>query len=208
MNQNPSLITSLAFALSVGFILPAVASAKIAVGDKPPLVVLSDKSGEKLNGGGWNSNVIGGKVTVVMYVDPDKNSSNEHVEKAIRDHYTRKDIKVFGVVNTEATFIPNFMLRRRLSAKQNRNPLVDLVLDYERVLEKKWGLLDDRYNVMVFDKEGTLFFLKEGVLSESEVAEMLAGMKSHGAGVLESGETSDVKENRVEDVSVDTASEP
>ena len=65
------------------------------------------------------------------------------------------------------------MIRRRLSAKMARNPLVDLVLDYDRVLEKKWGLKDDRYNVMVFDKEGKLFFLKEGVCDLNVAAERL-----------------------------------
>ncbi len=157
-------------------LVPCWALDKITVGEKAPLVVLTGKAGEKLNGGGWNSNVIGGKVTVVMYVDPDKNSTNEHVEDSIRSHFTREDIKVFGVVNTAATFIPNFMLRRRLSAKQARNPLVDLVLDFDRNLEKKWGLKDDRYNVMVFDKEGKLFFLKEGVCDENDVKQILEGI--------------------------------
>jgi uncharacterized protein len=155
----------------------AASSYKVTLGEKPPLVVLSGKDGEKLSGGGWNSNTIGGKVTVVMYVDPDKNSTNEHVEDSIRAHYGRQDIKVFGVVNTEATFIPNFMLRRRLSAKQARNPLVDLVLDYDRVLEKKWGLKDDRYNVMVYDKAGKLFFLKEGVCDLNDINQLLTLMK-------------------------------
>ncbi len=164
------------FILFAALALPLAIPAKVTLGEKPPLVVLSGKDGEKLSGGGWNSNVIGGKVTVVMYVDPDKNSTNEHVEDSIRTHYGRQDIKVFGVVNTEATILPNFMIRRRLSAKQARNPLVDLVLDYDRVLEKKWGLKDDRYNVMVYDKEGKLFFLKEGVCDQDDIKKLLTLM--------------------------------
>lgn len=152
---------------------------KLEHGTKPPLLVLNGKAGGKLNGGGWNSNIIGGKVTLVMYVDPDNIDDNEHVENRIKETFKKNDIKVFGIVNADATWIPNFMLRRKLSSKQSHNELLTIVFDYERHAEKAWGLKDERFNVMAFDTNGKLFFIREGKLNESELNTLVSGIQKN-----------------------------
>lgn len=155
---------------------------KLKVGSKPPLLVLNGNAGGKLSGGGWNSNIIGGKTTVVMYVDPDNLDDNYHVEEKIQETFKKGDIKVFGIANAEATWIPNFMLRRRLSSKQSHNELLTIVMDYERRVEKTWGLKDERYNVMAFDKDGHLFFVREGKLDEIELDKLINKLKENMGG--------------------------
>ena len=152
---------------------------KLELGKTAPLLVLDGEVGEKLNGGGWNSRIIGGKVTVIMYVDPDNEKDNRHVEEQIQANFSKQDIKVFGIVNADSTFIPNFMLRRRLSSKQSHNELLTIVMDYQRQVEKVWGLKDERYNVMAFDKEGKLFFIRQGKLNSVDLKQLIDGLKSN-----------------------------
>jgi len=183
---NNQLIKRLLPALLL-VITPALASSidkqnlKLEIGEAAPLLVLSGQAGEKLNGGGWNSKTIGGKVTVVMYVDPDNEGDNLHVEERLQKDFKKQNIKVFGIVNADATFIPNFMLRRRLSSKQSHNELLTIVMDYKHHAEKVWGLKDERYNVMAFDKDGKLFFIKQGKLNPSELEELISAIKSHAS---------------------------
>ncbi len=150
----------------------------LVVGKKAPEVVLKDKHGGRVDGTAWKSDELTGKVHAVFYVDPDEQKINEHVEQALKQEaFSRDKYGSVAIVNMGATWIPNFLISKRLKAKQTQFSHTTFVKDQSKVLVRAWGLLDNSYHVLVFDKGGNVAWSKGGKLSPEELTDLIATIR-------------------------------
>jgi len=160
--------------LLTGVILCANAMA-IEVGKVPPAVDISGSDGGKTDGTAWHSGSLKGKVIIAFYVDPDKKELNSELNHALQKR--QFDGRKFGsvaIVNMAATWMPDMAIEALLKKKQKEFKNTLYVRDRNKVLVKKWGLDDDNSDVMLFSKEGKLFYKKFGKLSPAEIQKLLA----------------------------------
>ncbi|MCK6601261.1 MAG: YtfJ family protein [Bacteroidetes bacterium] len=166
--------------LLVLMIVPVLASAQISVGKSLPKVDLSGDSGGRLNGTLWSSSEISGKVFTMMYVDPDEKDVNEAVEQALKkENFPRDKYASIAMINMDATWKPNAVIKMILDGKQKDFPHTIYVMDKDKVLVRKWGLADDNYHVITFDKTGKVIFEKAGKLSDSDIKKLIAVIKEN-----------------------------
>lgn len=163
------------------FLLPILAFGQLKVGEQPPIVTLSEALGGKVDGSGkWSSSDITGKVFTLMYVDPDEKEINEHVETALKaENFDRSKYGSIAVINMDATWKPNYVVKKVLEGKQKDFPHTIYVMDMKKELVKKWKLADDNYNVLTFDKNGKLLFFKSGKLTPSDVEQLIKTIKDN-----------------------------
>lgn len=160
--------------------LPVLASAQLANGVVPPKADLNGSNGGRLNGQTWSSTEITGKVYTMMYVDPDEKGINEHVEQALKaENFPRDKYGSIAVINMDATWKPNAVIKMILDGKQKDFPHTIYVLDKDKILVKKWGLADDNYHVITFDKTGKVIFQKAGKLSDADVKKLIEVIKAN-----------------------------
>ncbi|NPA17092.1 YtfJ family protein [Persephonella sp.] len=161
------------------FILSLV-MAVLMVGTTPPVVVLEGEKGGTVDGKPFSTEMIKGKVYLVIYADPDKRDLNEDFAEAIKkQQFDKSRFGSIAIINMKATWIPNFVLNGILKKKQEKYPNTIYVKDYDKVFVKKWGLKDDDYNVMLFDKEGKLLFYKSGKLTEEDTRKVIQLIKEN-----------------------------
>lgn len=159
-------------------LLITLAASALAVGQKPKSVTLKGDNGGRVDGTSWTSDSLNGKVSALFYVDPDEKDANEALELALKDAAFPKDkYQSVAVINMEATWLPNAAIASSLKAKQEQYPDAIYVKDMSKVLVKEWGMKDDAYDVLVFDKEGKILFSKEGAFSKQDIAAMIETIK-------------------------------
>lgn len=61
-----------------------------------------------------------------------------------------------------------------LKNKQEKYPDTLYVKDLQSILVKKWDLKDDISNIVLFNKDGRILFLKKGKLNSEETFELIA----------------------------------
>jgi len=161
-------------------IVPVLASAQISVGKSLPKVDLSGDTGGRLNGTLWSSSEITGKVFTMMYVDPDEKDVNEAVEQALKkENFPRDKYASIAMINMDATWKPNAVIKMILDGKQKDFPHTIYVMDKDKVLVKKWGLADDNYHVITFDKTGKVIFEKAGKLSDADIKKLISVIREN-----------------------------
>jgi predicted transcriptional regulator len=112
-------------------------------------------------------------------VDPDEKDKNEAFADALKE--ANLDHSKYGsvaIVNMAATWKPDIIIEALLKSKQKKFPNAVYVKDKKKVLVKEWGLADDESDVMVFNAEGKLIYLKEGKLSKEEIKRVINLIKS------------------------------
>ena len=113
-------------------------------------------------------------------MDPDeKDLSNEASEALKAAKLPRDRFQSWGIINMDAKWLPNFAISSRLKEKQKRYPTTFYVRDYDKVLVKKWGISDDKSDVLAFDKEGRLIFRKDGKLDKEDIERLLKAIQTH-----------------------------
>lgn len=138
-------------------------------------VVLNGKNGGKHDGKAWDSSSLVGKVHTVLYMDPDERKEAMPFLDALNSqNFDTKKYATVAIVNLAATWMPNAVLETMLSKKQNELNNTEFIFDKTKQLVKKWKLKDDASNVLIFDKEGKLLYMKSGKLSSSEVKEIMS----------------------------------
>lgn len=156
----------------------AMGSIGLVVGKKAPEVMLEGKNGGRVDGTAWKSGELTGKVHAVFYVDPDEQKLNEHVEQALKkEAFPLDKYDSVAIVNMGATWIPNFLISKRLKAKQEQFSHTTFVKDQTKILVRAWGLKDDSYHVLVFDKRGNVAFSKGGKLSSEDVSDLITTIR-------------------------------
>jgi len=154
--------------------------ADLNIGDSAPPVIISGDNGGRVDGTPFDSSIIQGRVFTVFYVDPDEKDINEAMEAALgKEDFPPEKYQSVGIINMDATWLPNTFIESALSSKQEKFPQVIYVKDKKKVLVNKWGIKDDAYVVLVFDKLGKVIFKEVGTLNTARINEMIATIKSH-----------------------------
>ncbi len=162
----------LSLSISVSFAL--------MLGQVPPSVVIDGKNGGQVDGKAWTSSMLGGKVYVLFYVDPDKKDLNEiFIETLHAKQFPYDKYGSIAIVNMAATWMPNFAIEMKLKAKQKKYPNALYVRDKKKVLVKKWALEDDNSDILVFDKSGKLIFQYAGKLDQDHINKVISLIESH-----------------------------
>ena len=156
------------------------ASAQVSIGKAPPQVVIKGDDGGRTDGSAWDSSMIKGKVMSLFYVDPDEKDSNEILESALgKEEFPKDKYQSIGIINMDATWMPNFAIASALASKQEKYPDVIYVKDMKKVLVNKWGLKDDAYVVLIFNKAGELIHQDSGVLDKARTAAVVKKIKDN-----------------------------
>lgn len=155
------------------------AHAAPAVGNLPPVVILSGDNGGRTDGTAWSSESIKDKVWTLFYVDPDKKDINEKLEAAVKEQkFPRDKYGSIAIINMDATWLPNGIIASSIKSKQEKYPDTVYVKDLTKHLVKQWRLADDDYDVLIFDREGKLQFNKTGAFSDADIEKMITMIKS------------------------------
>ena len=103
---------------------------------------------------------------------------NEHVEQALKkEAFPRDKYGSVAIVNMGATWIPNFLIAKRLKKKQAEFTHTTFVKDQSKLLVRAWGLKDDSYHVVVFDRRGNVAWSKGGKLSSADITDLITTIR-------------------------------
>ncbi len=163
-------------------LIPAFVMAELPIGKVPPLVTIEGKDGGRLDGTAWSSSELRGVVSYVFYVDPQEADTNDKATDALGAlNNPTGSTKSYVVINKEAAWYPNSMIDKKIAEKQKEYPDTIYVYDNDKILEKKWNLETDSFDVLIFGKDGKVVFSKDGTLSDDEIAKMIAVIKENVA---------------------------
>ncbi len=170
----------IALIIFLGFINNAFAQELLELGKEAPFAQLSEENGGFFKTKeAWKTKDIVGEPTVVMYIDPDNEKDNVHVEEKIKETFKDSKMRIFGIANLEATKLPFFAVKMKLKKRERDNESLKIVLDKNKVIQTLWGLSEDMYHVLFFDKKGILQFMKHGVLNQEELETLINVIKKN-----------------------------
>ncbi|MCX6124254.1 MAG: transcriptional regulator [Proteobacteria bacterium] len=162
------------FGLSaVGFSAMGI-SGELTKGQLPPPLTLEGPQGARLNGDSWSSAELKGAMTSLFYIDPDERGLNEPLEIAYKkEKFPFDKHRSVAIINMEATWLPNSMIAAKLKLKQKEFPETVYVKDLKKNLVSEWGLKDDSVNLVIFDREGKVAYVKRGPVTEADITEIM-----------------------------------
>ncbi len=141
------------------FLITVLQLFALETGEKIPYVELVGDNGGYLDESKWKSTDMDAKANIVFYVDPDLKDLNDDFAKVLQKlHLSSQELKVFVIINMQASWIPNVLIDSVLESKQKKFPEAQYVKDNNGVLVKKWALKDDDYDVLVVDKKHKVLF--------------------------------------------------
>ena len=156
-------------------LLSSAVAFALNVGEIPKEVSLSGDNGSCVNGTAWNSTMLKGKTSLLLYVDPDKKDDTEtFVEKLNAQNYPSNKFSSIAIINLKATWLPNFAIGKKLKEKQEHFPNTLYVKDETKHLVKEWDLADDSANTLIFDKEGKVIYSHVGAIKENDVKKIFS----------------------------------
>lgn len=167
--------------LSLGFIASFRCSgADLEIGQIATKFKLSGDSGARTTGEPWSSDeLLGTKITSFFYIDPEERAKNEPLEAAYKKaDFPRDKHQSVAVLNMAAAWYPNSILNSQLEKKQKEFPHTVYLKDFKKVFVSGWGLKDDSVNLVIFDKDSKVLYLKKGPLSDKEIEDALALIRS------------------------------
>ena len=145
---------------------------ELKVGMKAPDWSFKDADGKEFTPAFWN-----GKVMAINYVDPDESDLNEPFTDALKKAYDDKLLKDetydgFGIVDCEATWKPNFLIRSIAGDKAKKYKSI-ILFDYDATLRTLWGLKRDTHNVIVLDKNRVCRAIVRGKIPDDQIASLV-----------------------------------
>jgi len=154
--------------------------AGMEMGQVPTEVTLKGDLGGRLDGSPWSSKELTGKVSVIFYVDPDeKDLNNEASDTLQKEKFPRDKFQSYGIINMDATWLPNMLISSALEEKQKKYPTTIYVRDYEKALVKAWGIADDNSDVIAFDRNGKVIFIKYGKLNAADIQNLIGVIRAN-----------------------------
>jgi hypothetical protein len=147
------------------------------VGKELPNLILKDDDGGRLDGSEWSleQSINENKVTVIFYADPDEKDKNEEIsERFLKKKYPLDKVQFLGMINMEATWLPNFAISEALKSKQRKYPDTLYLKDYTKKAVKVWKIADDENNVIALDQKGKVIFAKFGYVTKEEGDKLIA----------------------------------
>ena len=135
-------------------------------------IVISEDNGGYVIGGSWNSSMLKGKTTMLMYVDPDEQPKGEIFKPTIEAFERDLDFNKFQILvilNLNATWKPDFLIKSLVKDKVGDYPTRIYILDKNSILVKQWGLTDNEYNTLVINKQSKIIYSHSGIWKYGEI---------------------------------------
>jgi hypothetical protein len=145
------------------------------------VIIQGDDGGYYNTGDAWNSSMLKGKTTMLMYVDPDEKNKGEVFKPTIESFEKDLDFNKFQIVviiNLKATWKPNALIESLMKSKLTDYPKRIYVLDKDSVLVKKWGLTNDEYNTLVINKQAKVIYSHSGEWKKDEISKINSLIRS------------------------------
>lgn len=173
-------LKKIVFFAFMGNIFSSAVLAMPQIGQKLPLIELSEDQGGRTDGKKWSSAMIKDHVWLFFYVDPDHKDDNSELENALKkEAFPDKSFGTIAMINMAATWLPDVILKQALKDKQETYPRVIYVLDRKKVVVDRWKLLDDGYNVLVFNHDGKILVAKTGMLGTADISEVVETIRKN-----------------------------
>lgn len=160
--------------VSVGFFISSL-MAEVSIIEPLSAISLEGSRGGYFQGGEWNSAMLEGKITMLMYVDPDEKSKGEEFKSTIEAFEKDLDFNKFQILvilNLKATWKPNIMIETLLKDQSKKYPKRIYILDKDSILVKEWKLRDNEYNTLVIDESSKVIYSHSGKWEESETSQI------------------------------------
>ncbi len=146
----------------------------------PDKTLLYGDKGGYLDGRAYSFMTNSNRIRLIFYVDPDEKSDGALVDEALfklEKRYGTEAFKVEYILNLDATWIPNTIIRSKMRSKQKELPHRDFILDNDKILVSRWHLKDDAYNLMLFDANNTLLLHFTGTITPQRVNQLKQTLK-------------------------------
>ncbi len=170
------LIVMLTIACFAGF---AFAEA-LVIGEKPLKLELDGKNGGRMDRTPWCSCELENTAWVMFYVDPDESDMNVAAEDTLDIlDIPKTQLRSAAVINYRGTKLPGFAVTMILKNKQKKYPDTLYLTDKKHVFVENWGLTDNSYCTLVFDKTGVLVYRFDGAMDEAEIAKYIQTIKDN-----------------------------
>jgi predicted transcriptional regulator len=162
------MILTVIFTMLTFIPMHAQKSNNLEIGMKAPEWTFTDSEKKEFTMNSWP-----GKVLQINYVDPDESDLNDPFNDAVDkaadiDKRINKDFfKGFGIVDCKSTWKPNALIRM-IAGNKAKKYETTILFDYDATLQKKWGLPEDSYSVVIVDKNRKVRAVYKGKIPESE----------------------------------------
>ncbi|MEA1910497.1 MAG: YtfJ family protein [Spirochaetota bacterium] len=140
-----------------------------------PHIILESDDGSYADGRIWDSSVLQGKITLLVYFDPDERKKGEIFMPTLEAFERDLDFSQFQtilIVNLKATLIPGFLIKTVIKGQAKDHPKRNYIFDDNSVLVKNWRLGDDEYNTLVTNEAGRVIYSHSGKWKEGEISIM------------------------------------
>ncbi|MDA3945931.1 MAG: transcriptional regulator [Helicobacteraceae bacterium] len=165
------------------FLLPLLLSLSLSaveIGQTVPTVTLDGDKGGRVTGEAWSSSELKGKVHLLFYVDPNEKDLNNDLSDAVKAaELDRSKYASVAIINMAATWKPNFAINAALKSKQEKFPHTVYVKDMDKHVVNSWNVADDNSDIIVFDKNGSVLFYKEGKVEGEQIDEVIRLIKEN-----------------------------
>ncbi len=135
-------------------------------------IILEGNDGSYADGGRWDSTILQGKITLLVYFDPDERDKGEIFMPTLEAFERDLDFGQFQtilIINLEATLIPGFLIKTVIKGQAKNHPKRNYIFDDNSVLVKSWELEDNEYNTLVIDEKSRVIYSHSGKWREGEI---------------------------------------
>ncbi len=137
-----------------------------------PHITLEGNDGSFANGDRWDSLMLQGKITMLVYFDPDERAKGEIFMPTLEAFERDLDFSQFQIlliVNLKATWIPGLLIKAAINNQATAHPSRNYIFDNNSVLVNSWGLDDNEYNTLIIDEESRVIYSHSGKWNEGEI---------------------------------------
>ena len=117
---------------------------------------------------------LGKKVLLIFYIDPDHGNQNkEFRENLEKNQIDSPNIFSFGIINLkDAPMLPNGIVRSMIRSKAKQTG-AQIYTDPDYSLRDAWHLGDvnDKFTMIIVDKDCKIVYLSKGELSKDQIDE-------------------------------------
>jgi predicted transcriptional regulator len=153
------------FAVVLAFII-SVAEAGQLTGSRAPDFTLHDQRDKQVN-----LHELEGQVVMLIASDAEGEKQNDEWKKAIGKYRNR--VLVFGAADVRK--VP-FFLKGKYKRRFQKDP-ASILLDWDGVIFKTYGLAENVSNIVVIDKKGIVRYFHSGKAEPAAVEELSAALE-------------------------------
>ncbi len=126
------------------------------------------------DGGFWSFKDGLGKTSLFFLVDPD----DPDKLAALRDRLKQKNFSpalfhTFAVIDLEATWKPNILIKSRVAAEQKKNPITTFLFDSESKLRRIFDLKEGRTHYLLFSASNSKIAFWQDPLDDKQIDEII-----------------------------------